>query len=67
MSKNTVPIRVRKEEKEKMLKVARELSMIEEKEIRNAEVMRRISNIPNVKEILIKDAKLKRRLKEQIK
>lgn len=61
---NTVAtIRARVEDREKLNQLNRELSAIQKETIKTPETMRRILAIPNLKDVLINDAELKRRLK----
>lgn len=55
-------IRCYPSERDRILKAAREISVLEERDIRTPELIRRITNIPNIKEILLDDARLKRKL-----
>jgi Flp pilus assembly protein TadB len=60
MAKKLTHIRVYDKEKIKFDELARELSFIQKANIRIPEIVRRITNVPNIKSILIKDAEAKR-------
>lgn len=62
MSRNTRTIRAHPDDSAKLLELSRELSNIQQQDIKTAEVIRRALNVPNLKEILKADAELKRRL-----
>jgi hypothetical protein len=56
-------IRAYKDEKDKLNQLARELSVIQKEKIGCPEVLRRITNVPNLPSILASDALAKRRTK----
>lgn len=60
MKKNTLTTRIYKEEKEKLTQIKREMSLIENKDIKNPEVLRRILNIPSLPVILKTDSMFKK-------
>jgi hypothetical protein len=55
-------IRAYDDDNKKIQQIARELSVVQQKKIGSPEVLRRALNIPDFRNILIKDAELKRRL-----
>jgi len=61
---NTTQIRIYTDTKDKILSTSRLLSEIHKQQIYSAEVLRRIANIPNIKDILLDDAKIKMELKK---
>lgn len=61
-------IKVKKNDKDELDKLRREIGLIQEEDIKNPEFMRRATKVlkmPDVKDILIKDAELKRRQKNE--
>ena len=61
---NTTQIRIYTDTKDKILSTSRLLSEIHKQQFYSAEVLRRIANIPNIKDILLDDAKIKMELKK---
>ena len=61
--KQTTHIRTYPEDKDKLDNLARELSIVQRSNVKIPEALRRITNVPGLKELLIKDAEAKRRLK----
>lgn len=61
-NKRTRQIRAYPKDKDELLQISRELSAIQNKKVPVAEVLRRMKRVPNMKQILLKDAELKRRL-----
>jgi len=59
---NATHIRVYPEVKIKLQEVSRKLSEVQSKEVKLPETLRRIANIPNLKEVLVKDAEKKKKL-----
>ena len=57
-------LRKLEKEKKKIDKLCLELGYVQGKKVTNPEVLRRALAIPNMKQILISDAELKRRLKK---
>lgn len=62
MSRRTVLIRSYPDVKEKIKDISRELSTIQKSDVKSAEVLRRAMAIPDITDILKRDAELKRRL-----
>ena len=60
MNKNTTHIRAFMDSKKRLDEIARELSVIQQDDIKTPEVLRRALNIPSLKDILKRDAELKR-------
>lgn len=61
--KPTTQIRVYPDIKDKLMDLSLELTGIQKERVSIPESLRRIANIPNLKNILIDDAKMKARLK----
>ena len=55
-------IRVRDYERQFINSLKRDISSLENRDVKTPEIMRRICNIPNLKTILSKDAMMKRRV-----
>ena len=58
--RNQVMMRVYPEVNEKMKQWSRELSAIQKQEISMAELLRRVTNVPDIDKILAQDAERKR-------
>lgn len=63
MAKSFKSIRIYKEDWEKINKTRRELSTIENKDVKTAELVRRMTRVPNIKFVLEKDSLIKRRIR----
>ena len=61
--KNSDMIRIWKDTKVKLQEIKMDIIMAEKKEIRMPELVKRITNIPNLKNVLIEDAIKKRQKK----
>lgn len=61
--KRTTLIRAREEDVLKIKNLAREISFVQRSDIKTPELIRRTFNIPNLKDVLMEDAKLKKELK----
>lgn len=60
MTKST-HVRILPETKDRLRQLMREVSHLEKNDVHITEGLRRISNIPNLRDILLSDAKLKAR------
>lgn len=60
--RQSFPVRAYAEERERLNRLAREISAIQNKPVRTPEVIRRMMNVPTLPEILKKDAENKRRM-----
>lgn len=60
IKRNTKHIRIYPEDKDKLQSLKREICLVENRDIKVPEIMRRTFNIPNLKMVLIEDAKKKR-------
>lgn len=59
---NSTLIRINQDDKRKLEQIRRDLQATQGKDIRTPEMMRRIANIPRLKDVLLDDAKFKRRI-----
>lgn len=65
MTSNSKTIRVRPEERDKIVELSGKCKAIEKSEVPSSEVMRRMFRIPNIDKILEQDSLNRRKLKLQ--
>lgn len=63
MAKKFTSLRMYRDDKFKLDEIINEISYTQKKQVKTPETLRRIFNIPNLKEVLKRDAEFKRRIK----
>jgi hypothetical protein len=63
--KEITHVRAYPDTKLKLKELCREISYVQREEVRTPEIIRRAFNIPNIKEILLADAKMKAQNKKR--
>jgi hypothetical protein len=62
--KNTTHLRAYPETKSRIKKATEDISKVEGKKVTTPELLKRMSNVPNIKNILIRDAQIKKKMRK---